>query len=376
MTEAAENDPYRYASFNEFFTRPLKIGARPIAREDDAIVSPVDGCVSEAGTIDGDRLMQAKGRYYRLAELLAAQPWASRFEGGSFATIYLAPFNYHRVHMPLRGTLRETVYVPGRLFSVNARDGPARAALFARNERVLTLFDANRSSFAVVLVGALNVGSMATVWAGDITPAARRAVARIPSAPTTLEKGAELGRFNMGSTVILLFEPNRARWAPAVRRRRRGAARAAIGRRRMNEWRPTAALSALKRRAAMLAAAREFFAVRGVLEVETPVLSAAAVSDPQIESLSTQVAGMEAPAYLCTSPEYAMKRLLAAGSGDIYQICKVFRDAERGRWHNPEFTLLEWYRLGFDDAALMAEVEALIVHLLAPYRQSRARGAP
>ena len=134
-------------------------------------------------------------------------------------------------------------------------------------------------------------------------------------------------------------------------------------------WRPTAALSALHRRAAMLAAAREFFAMRGVLEVETPVLSAAAVSDPQIESLATRVAGMAAPAFLCTSPEYAMKRLLAAGSGDIYQICKVFRDAERGRWHNPEFTLLEWYRLGFDDAALMTEVETLIGYLLAPYRR-------
>jgi len=134
-------------------------------------------------------------------------------------------------------------------------------------------------------------------------------------------------------------------------------------------WRPTAALSALQRRATMLAAAREFFAMRGVLEVETPVLSAAAVSDPQIESLATRVAGMAAPAYLCTSPEYAMKRLLAAGSGDIYQICKVFRDAERGRWHNPEFTLLEWYRLGFDDAALMTEVETLIGYVLAPYRR-------
>jgi lysyl-tRNA synthetase class 2 len=106
-----------------------------------------------------------------------------------------------------------------------------------------------------------------------------------------------------------------------------------------------------------------------VLEVETPVLSAAAVSDPQIESLTTRVAGIAAPLYLCTSPEYAMKRLLAAGSGDIYQICRVFRDAERGRWHNPEFTLLEWYRLGFDDAALMSEVEALIGGLLAPHRK-------
>jgi lysyl-tRNA synthetase class 2 len=118
----------------------------------------------------------------------------------------------------------------------------------------------------------------------------------------------------------------------------------------------------------MLAAARAFFAGRGVLEVETPILSGAAVSDAQIESLATEVAGMKGRAYLCTSPEYAMKRLLAAGSGDIYQICKVFRDAERGRWHNPEFTLIEWYRLKFDDAALMTEVEALIGCLLAPRR--------
>ena len=134
-------------------------------------------------------------------------------------------------------------------------------------------------------------------------------------------------------------------------------------------WRPTATLEALRRRAAMLAGAREFFARRGVLEVETPILSAAAVSDPQIESLATHIAGLTAPVFLCTSPEYAMKRLLAAGSGDIYQICKVFRDGERGRWHNPEFTLIEWYRLGFDDAALMTEVEALIGFLLSPYRR-------
>jgi lysyl-tRNA synthetase class 2 len=135
-----------------------------------------------------------------------------------------------------------------------------------------------------------------------------------------------------------------------------------------DEWRPTASLGALKRRAAMLAGAREFFAKRGVLEVETPILSAAAVSDPQIESLVTQVAGL-GRFHLGTSPEYAMKRLLAAGSGDIYQVSKVFRDAERGRWHNPEFTLLEWYRLGFDDTALMSEVESLIGNLLAPHRR-------
>ena len=134
-------------------------------------------------------------------------------------------------------------------------------------------------------------------------------------------------------------------------------------------WRPTANLSALTRRAALLAAAREFFSRRGILEVETPILSGAAVSDPQIESLATEVTGMPAPAYLRTSPEYAMKRLLAAGSGDIYQIGKVFRDAERGRWHSPEFTLIEWYRLGFDDAALMTEVATLVGYMLAPYRQ-------
>jgi len=118
----------------------------------------------------------------------------------------------------------------------------------------------------------------------------------------------------------------------------------------------------------MLKTARTFFADRGVLEVETPMLSAAAVSDPQIESLATQIAGASGRRYLCPSPEYAMKRLLAAGSGDIYQICKVFRDAERGRWHNPEFTMIEWYRLGLDDNALMNEVEALIGELLAPAR--------
>jgi phosphatidylserine decarboxylase len=217
MDEAAETDPYRYGSFNEFFTRALREGARPIARDERAIVSPADGCISEAGSIDGDRLLQAKGRHYRLAELLAAQPWASRFEGGSFATIYLAPFNYHRVHMPLRGELKDTVYVPGRLFSVNNATAQHIPQLFARNERILTLFDTAYGQMALVMVGALNVGSMATVWAGDITPAARRVITRLPADPTTLEKGAELGRFNMGSTVILLFEPNRAHWHPHLR---------------------------------------------------------------------------------------------------------------------------------------------------------------
>jgi phosphatidylserine decarboxylase len=217
MSEATETDPYRYGSFNEFFTRTLRAEARPIDADPEKIASPVDGMVSECGAIDNDRLLQAKGRQYTLDELLARQPWARSFEGGSFATLYLAPYNYHRIHMAVRGTLRDTVYVPGRLFSVNSATARHVPRLFARNERVLTLFDTEFGQFAVVMVGALNVGSMATVWAGDITPAAHRVVTRIPCPAVTLDKGAELGRFNMGSTVILLFEPKRAEWHPLLR---------------------------------------------------------------------------------------------------------------------------------------------------------------
>jgi len=133
-------------------------------------------------------------------------------------------------------------------------------------------------------------------------------------------------------------------------------------------WRPVATHTALRRRAALVARVREFFARHRVLEVETPILSAAAVSDPQIETLRTRIAGLPGAYYLSTSPEFPMKRLLASGIGDIYQLCKVFRDGERGRWHNPEFTMLEWYRLGFDDAALMSEVDTLVRELLAPER--------
>lgn len=139
-----------------------------------------------------------------------------------------------------------------------------------------------------------------------------------------------------------------------------------------DSWQPTATLAALKSRATLLTRVREFFAQRAVTEVETPILSGAGVSDPQLHSLITQLAGAPGACYLQTSPEYAMKRLLAAGSGDIYQVCKVFRDEEHGRWHNPEFTMIEWYRLGFDDVALMSEVEALLAHLLGGFRESAA----
>jgi phosphatidylserine decarboxylase len=216
MTEAVENDPFSYGSFNEFFTRALKPGARSVAADPRAIACPVDGTISEAGGIDGGALLQAKGRRYTLTELLAGCAWARDFEGGSFATIYLAPFNYHRVHMPVRGQLRETVYVPGRLFSVNATTAAHVPNLFARNERVLTLFDTEFGEVALILVGALNVGSMATVWAGEITPAAKRVVTTLPPQRVTLGKGEELGRFNMGSTIILLFQPRRARWLENV----------------------------------------------------------------------------------------------------------------------------------------------------------------
>ncbi|MGA2778419.1 MAG: archaetidylserine decarboxylase [Steroidobacteraceae bacterium] len=212
MADAEQPDPYRYTSFNAFFTRALAPQARPIAADAAAVASPVDGTVSECGAIDQDRLLQAKGRDYRLRDLLAGQDWADRFERGSFATIYLAPFNYHRIHMPLAGSLIDTIYVPGRLFSVNATTARHVPRLFARNERVLARFEGAAGQFVVVLVGALNVGSMATVWAGDITPAKRREVTRLAPTDLKLAKGAELGRFNMGSTVILLFEHDRVAW--------------------------------------------------------------------------------------------------------------------------------------------------------------------
>jgi phosphatidylserine decarboxylase len=212
MQDAVESDPLKFPTFNEFFTRELKAGTRPVAPDALAIACPVDGTVSECGVIEGESLLQAKGQRYTLTDLLAGQPFARRFGGGSFATIYLAPFNYHRIHMPLSGQLQETWFVPGRLFSVNTLTARFVPRLFARNERIVTLFETQAGSFALVMVGALNVGSMATVWAGDIAPAAPRVVTRLPPASVTLAKGAELGRFNMGSTVILLFAPKRARW--------------------------------------------------------------------------------------------------------------------------------------------------------------------
>lgn len=216
MSDALEENPRSYPSFNAFFTRPLKPDRRPLDPAPARITSPVDGRVSECGIVRAGRLVQAKGREYSLTDLLAGQPWASRFSGGSFCTLYLAPNDYHRIHMPAGGDLQATVHVPGRLFSVNAATARHVPNLFARNERVLALFDSAAGSFCVIMVGALNVGSLSTVWAGEIAPANPRRVHVLPHTPVHLEKGAEMGLFNMGSTVILLFEPGRARLDEAL----------------------------------------------------------------------------------------------------------------------------------------------------------------
>ena len=221
MSEAGQPDPLQYESFNAFFTRALRAQARPSDPDPAVLVSPVDGTVSQIGRLDGSWLVQAKGHAYTLESLLAADlSWAARFRGGAFATLYLAPFNYHRVHMPLRGAVRAAWYVPGQLFSVNAITAAGVPGLFARNERVVCVFGHEALTFAVVLVGALLVGSIATVWHGEVTPRAVRGCTDLPldasRAPLNLEKGAELGRFNMGSTVILLLPPGSSEWLPGL----------------------------------------------------------------------------------------------------------------------------------------------------------------
>jgi phosphatidylserine decarboxylase len=217
MSEAEQTDPRSYATFNEFFTRALRPGTRAFAQDPAALLSPVDGRVSQLGHLDGSWLVQAKGHAYTLEALLAADAaWAEIFRGGRFATLYLAPFNYHRVHMPLNATLCAAWYVPGQLFSVNSTTAAAVPGLFARNERVVCIVEAGELRCAIILIGALFVGSLATVWHGEITPRALRRRSELPldgsRASLTLAAGAEMGRFNMGSTVILLLPPGRGEW--------------------------------------------------------------------------------------------------------------------------------------------------------------------
>jgi len=215
MSLAKDPDYTNYPSFNAFFTRELLESARPLADSADAIACPVDGQISQIGLIEDGKIIQAKGHNYTVENLLAGDvTLAENFQQGQFSTLYLAPRDYHRIHIPVDGELESMTYVPGKLFAVNDLAARNINQLFARNERVVTVFSTELGKVAVILVGALFVGSMETVWAGQITPTNNRCLRRQAYEPgqVTLKKGEELGRFNMGSTVILLFEEGKMRW--------------------------------------------------------------------------------------------------------------------------------------------------------------------
>ena len=220
MAEAAEPRVEAYASFNDFFTRALKPGARPLAAAD--LVCPVDGAISQFGAIRQGQVFQAKGHAYSATALVGGDAaLAAPFADGHFATLYLSPRDYHRIHMPCAGTLRRMLHVPGALFSVNPTTARGVPGLFARNERVVCLFDdAQGRPFVLVLVGATIVGSMATVWHGQVNPPRTGVLRdwRYDDAKVTLAQGAEMGRFLLGSTVVLLFPAGplafKAAWAP------------------------------------------------------------------------------------------------------------------------------------------------------------------
>lgn len=220
MAEAVQPDPFAYRSFNDFFTRALKPQVRPIDADPAVIVSPVDGAVSQCGELEDNLLLQAKGHYYSLEELLGGDDDAvAAYRGGAFACLYLAPFNYHRIHMPCAGAVRKNIYAPGALFSVNASTARAVPRVFARNERLICDFDTDHGRMAVILVGALFVGSIETVHCGEVNPPPRRRKApqTIPAGiGRRFAKAEELGRFNMGSTVVLLFQKNRIHWADSL----------------------------------------------------------------------------------------------------------------------------------------------------------------
>lgn len=206
MTEAANPDIASYGSFNEFFTRPLRNGARPLAKAD--YLCPVDGAISQLGAIVGDQIFQAKGHHYSTRALVGGDlTLAEQFQDGQFATLYLSPKDYHRIHMPCDGSLSRMIYIPGALFSVNPTTARGVPGLFARNERVVCVFNSNNGSFVLVLVGATIVGSMATVWHGVINPPRTANIREwtYTEREVVLKKGAEMGRFLLGSTVVMLF---------------------------------------------------------------------------------------------------------------------------------------------------------------------------
>lgn len=215
MSEAKRENAEDFHCFNDFFTRELKDGARELATGDNMILSPADGAISQLGPIENGRIFQAKGQDYSLIELLGGDSdRAAPFMGGEFATVYLSPKDYHRVHMPITGTLREMIYVPGDLFSVNQTTAENVPRLFARNERVVAIFDTELGQMAMVLVGAMIVAAVETIWHGLVTPPKRELrVTSYPSPePITIEKGDEMGRFLLGSTVVLCFEKNKMHW--------------------------------------------------------------------------------------------------------------------------------------------------------------------
>lgn len=220
MAEAHNADIASYASFNEFFTRPLKAGARPLAQAD--YLCPVDGCISQFGPIVDDQIFQAKGHDFSIAALIGGDAQlASQFRHGSFANLYLSPKDYHRIHMPVDGSLTRMIYIPGQLFSVNPITARGIPGLFARNERVVCVFETSKGPFVMTLVGATIVGSMATVWHGVVNPPRTKEMREwhYPAGQVTLAKGEELGRFLLGSTVVMLFPKDvlefNAEWRPA-----------------------------------------------------------------------------------------------------------------------------------------------------------------
>jgi len=211
MGEAAQPDPFAYSSFNAFFTRALRAGVRRADPDDDAILSPADGRISQIGRIRDGRILQAKGRTYSAAELLADSDAAEKYRDGAFATIYLSPRDYHRVHMPLDGELIETVHVPGRLFSVAPDPVAGIPNLFARNERLACHFEGERGPFVVAMVGAMLVSGITTVWSGKVVPGYARAIVRRDwrGRGIHLARFAEMARFEMGSTVIVMVPSGR-----------------------------------------------------------------------------------------------------------------------------------------------------------------------
>lgn len=209
MSIAEQGNALKFKSFNEFFTRSLKSGVRAIDANENSIVSPADGAISQLGKIENGDVFQAKGQKFTVDNLIADPQLAAPFKNGDFATVYLSPRDYHRVHMPFAGTLTETLYVPGELFSVNQTTAENIPGLFARNERMVCLFDTELGRMAVVLVGAMIVAGIETVATGKVKPSGR---IEVNQHDLYLEKGAELGRFYLGSTAIVLFEENKMQW--------------------------------------------------------------------------------------------------------------------------------------------------------------------